>query len=226
MDTPQTAAPLNAGRRPGRRPGPVRRFLLDLLIAAAFTLAIAISVRADVYTHTDETGTVHLSNHATDARDALLLREPAPPAEAAPVPAPAGPALETLPFAPLVAEAARQHELEAALLHAVIRAESAYNPRAVSPKGAAGLMQLMPATARRLGVADVYDPDQNVRGGARHLKALLQRFDNDLPLTLAAYNAGEGAVLRHGGRIPPYRETRGYVRRVLDLYRRYSWPPP
>jgi soluble lytic murein transglycosylase-like protein len=119
---------------------------------------------------------------------------------------------------PLIDDAAQDTRLETALVHAVIRAESAYRSDAVSVKGAVGLMQLMPATAERYGVSDRRDPAQNLRGGTRYLRDLLDMFDNDLRLALAAYNAGENAVLRHGRRIPPYRETEEYVRRVLGFF--------
>lgn len=118
---------------------------------------------------------------------------------------------------PLVERAAQRHEIDPALVDAVIRAESGYNLAAVSPKGAAGLMQLMPSTARRLGARDRFDPAENVEAGIRYLKSLREQFGDDR-LALAAYNAGEGAVMRHGG-VPPYRETIEYVRRVEQLYR-------
>lgn len=120
-----------------------------------------------------------------------------------------------------IAEAAVALRMDSALLHAVVAAESGYDPRARSGKGAMGLMQLMPETARRYCVDDPYDPVQNLRGGSLYLNDLLRRYDNDLTLALAAYNAGEGAVARHGNRIPPYAETRDYVPRVLALYARY-----
>lgn len=123
-------------------------------------------------------------------------------------------------YAAWVDEAARDTQVDAQLLHAVIAAESAYNPAARSPKGAVGIMQLLPATARRYGVADSYDARQNIRGGARYLADLLRLFNNDTRLALAAYNAGENAVLRHGGKVPPFRETLAYVPRVLAHYRR------
>jgi hypothetical protein len=117
-------------------------------------------------------------------------------------------------YADLIAGAADRHRLDPALLTALAAAESAFDPRAVSPKGACGLLQLMPATAERFGVEDVFDVAQNVDGGARYLSWLLDRFDGRADLALAGYNAGEGAVDRHRG-IPPYQETRRYVDRVL-----------
>ena len=126
--------------------------------------------------------------------------------------------LATRPHGKLLQRAARAGEVDPALLHAIVKVESGYNPRAVSPKGAVGLMQLMPETARRYGVRDSRDPAHNAAAGTAYLRDLLIRFDHDLPLALAAYNAGENAVLRHGQRIPPYRETREYVPRVLSLY--------
>ncbi len=113
----------------------------------------------------------------------------------------------------LIDETARKHGVDPKLVHSVIRAESNYEQKAISPKGALGLMQLIPATARRYGVENPFDASQNIDGGVRYLKSLTERFRGNLPLALAAYNAGEGAVERHGG-IPPYRETREYVRKV------------
>ena len=114
----------------------------------------------------------------------------------------------------LIAKAAKAHDVDANLVRAVIKVESAYKPRARSHKGAMGLMQLMPATAREYGVRNAYDPAENINAGVKHLKSLLDRFD--VRLAVAAYNAGAGAVQRYGG-VPPYRETRDYVRKVLAL---------
>ena len=116
------------------------------------------------------------------------------------------------------AAAARRHGLDPELVLAVVGVESAFEPRAVSPRGARGLMQLMPGTAASLGVADAFDPAQNLEAGARHLQSLVGRYAGDLPRALAAYNAGAGAVDRFGG-VPPYRETRDYVRKVLRRYK-------
>ena len=117
--------------------------------------------------------------------------------------------------------AARANKIDPALVHAVISAESGYNPFARSRSGAAGLMQLMPATAKRYGAHNRLDPAQNIEAGVRYLRALMNLFDNDLKLTLAAYNAGENAVIRAGNRIPPYPETMNYVPLVLKYYNQY-----
>jgi soluble lytic murein transglycosylase-like protein len=117
----------------------------------------------------------------------------------------------------LAIAAARRHGLDPDLVLSVVSVESAFRPDAVSPKGAQGLMQLMPATAASLGVADAFDPAQNLDGGARHLRFLVDLYGGDLRKALAAYNAGAGAVKRHGG-VPPYRETREYVKKVLRRY--------
>jgi soluble lytic murein transglycosylase-like protein len=119
-------------------------------------------------------------------------------------------------------QAAYRHGLDPALLHAVIKAESAYNPGAVSNKGAMGLMQLMPGTAARYGVRDAYDPEQNILGGARYLRDLLGMFGSDVTLAVAAYNAGENNVIKYGNRVPPFNETRDYVSKVLGYYNRYN----
>lgn len=122
-------------------------------------------------------------------------------------------------LSPHIREAADTHQLPYELLHAVIHVESAYNPKAVSSAGAQGLMQLMPATAARFGVQDPFNPVDNIRGGSQYLRHLLKLFNNNYALALAAYNSGENTVIRYGNKIPPYRETQNYVRKVLKLYR-------
>lgn len=128
-------------------------------------------------------------------------------------------------FAPLIESAAQSAHLPPALLHAIVQVESAYNPNAVSPKGAVGLMQLMPATAKRYGVTDSTDAAANLNGGTQYLRELLIMFNDDLSLALAAYNAGENAVKRYGNTIPPYRETINYVNKVQKLYQQYRALP-
>ena len=125
-------------------------------------------------------------------------------------------------FASKIAEVASRYQVPEGLLHAVIAIESAYDPNAVSRAGAVGLMQLMPATAKRYGVANRQDPSANLTGGTRYLKDLLLRFDSNLELALAGYNAGENAVEKYGNQIPPYAETQSYVRKVLELYSQQS----
>jgi soluble lytic murein transglycosylase-like protein len=119
-----------------------------------------------------------------------------------------------------IRQAATLYQIPEELVRAVIKVESDYDPRAVSHANAQGLMQLIPQTAERMLVTDVFDPRQNILGGVRYLRVLANLFNGDLELTIAAYNAGEGAVIRYGG-IPPYEETRGYVDKVLAYYRQY-----
>ncbi len=177
-----------------------------------------------VYKYIDAQGVIHLTNRPPQSPKQLLyarsyLIYPTQP--------PAIPKLKTLSphhhdYTPLIETVAQQAQLPAALLQAVIQVESAYNPKAVSPKGAVGLMQLMPATAKRYGVIDRTDPTTNLNGGARYLRDLLTLFNEDLALALAAYNAGEQAVKKYGNRIPPYQETTRYVNKVKKLYEQLS----
>lgn len=124
-------------------------------------------------------------------------------------------------FSPHIDRIARRYQLDPALVHAVISAESGYEPNAVSRKGAIGLMQLMPETAARYGIADPFDPVANIRGGVRHLRVLIGRFKN-IRLALAAYNAGTGVVVRYGNRVPPFMETRRFIIRVIHFYMLYK----
>ncbi|HUJ86093.1 MAG TPA: lytic transglycosylase domain-containing protein [Burkholderiales bacterium] len=172
-------------------------------------LAIALcaqAARADVYLEVQKDGTLLLSDRPLSAGARLIRSDRSP-------------AARTLPRDAQIRRAAERHGVDPLLVHAVVRAESGYDPNAVSPKGAAGLMQLMPETARRYGVADRFDPASNLDAGVRYLRHLLRRFGGNLSLALAAYNAGEEQVLRAGGRIPDYRETAEYVRRVRLYYR-------
>lgn len=122
-------------------------------------------------------------------------------------------------FETIIRSAAHRHKVDPKLLHAVIQAESAYNPYAISHKGAVGLMQLMPQTADRYGVSDREDPDQNINGGAKYLSDLVAMFSSDIRLAVAAYNAGEQNVIKYGNTIPPFKETQQYVARVMKFYR-------
>lgn len=169
---------------------------------------------------TDAQGTVKLTDIPDDARYELLLRERPPDASPPRGGSPASARARVTAFDGHVHDAAQQYGVEPALVHAVIAAESSYNPKARSPKGALGLMQVMPDTGRRYGVAvaDLTDPVTNIRTGTRYLSELLRLFSGNLALAVASYNAGEQAVMRHGGQIPPYAETQTYVPRVLKTY--------
>jgi len=117
-----------------------------------------------------------------------------------------------------IVESAKRHGVDPVLLYAIMHRESSFKKRALSHKGASGLMQLMPATARRFGVSNIWDPRENIEGGTRYVRWLLDKFDGDVRLTLAGYNAGEGAVMKYGYRVPPYSETQEYVRRITQRY--------
>ncbi|MEA3150694.1 MAG: hypothetical protein QOD56_1633 [Gammaproteobacteria bacterium] len=191
---------------------------------ALFILAVAAApgwAKADVYSFTDPGGIEHFSNVPSDSRYKLLIASPSDavisPAKVRAVDWPA----QSAKYDGLIRGAAEAATIQAALVRAVIVVESGFNPLAVSKRGAIGLMQLLPATARRYGVKDLYDPEENVRAGAHYLSDLLARFDSNMELALAAYNAGEEAVERHGRRIPPYQETLNYVPRVMRIYRHF-----
>ncbi|MCR4301430.1 MAG: lytic transglycosylase domain-containing protein [Sulfuricaulis sp.] len=192
-------------------------FLLPVLVAL-LSAACFEPVAAGIYSFTDTNGILHYTNKPNNSQYASMkLVGYLPERSDHRVRS-----TNLMRFSPLVEKAAREHEVDQGLLHAVITVESGYDPHAVSRKGAVGLMQLMPQTARRYGVRNIRDPDQNIQGGARYLRDLMGKFNNDLSLTLAAYNAGEEAVALHGNRVPPFRETRMYVPKVLDVYRRYQ----
>lgn len=188
-----------------------------LMLCACAALPATRSAAAGLFVFTDEHGVAHYSNVPVDARYQALLA--APQYEAAPALGVRQLLQRSQAYAPLIEVAARASRLEPALVRAVIVAESGCDPQAVSKRGARGLMQLMPATARQYGVRNAFDPEQNIRAGAQYLRDLTDRYQNDLELVLAAYNAGPSAVDQHGGTIPPLKETLEYVPRVLRIYR-------
>ena len=193
------------------------------LLASGVTLAALVvspAVSAEVVRLVDEDGVIHLTNEPCQPRYARLAAALCPSATVAPdapVASPPPPSAGPARLAREIQATAARHGVDPRLVEAVIRVESSGDPGAVSPKGAVGLMQLMPARAAALGVRDAFDPVANLDGGTRHLRDLLARYDGNLSLALAAYNAGEAAVRAHRG-IPPYPETREYVRKVLALY--------
>jgi soluble lytic murein transglycosylase-like protein len=187
--------------------------LCRVLLAGLAFLWCASPASAQIYAWRDAAGTLVLSDQPLDTPAEVFEVARAPGIRTTRPVATTG----ADQFEGLVQAHAARYDLRPELVRAVIQVESGFNPRARSPKGAMGLMQLMPATARDLGVSDPFDPDQNIRGGTRYLRELLDRYDGNERLALAAYNAGPGAVERHGRQVPPFRETQEYVRRVGTL---------
>jgi soluble lytic murein transglycosylase-like protein len=188
-----------------------------------FILAIVAApglARADVYSFTDANGVAHFSNVPSDSRYELLIAAPTEAVASAAKNHSIDWLARSAQYDGVITGAAKAATIQAALVRAVIVVESGFNPRAISKKGAIGLMQLQPATAKRYGVKNIYDPEQNVRAGAHYLRDLLVRFDSNLELALAAYNAGEAAVERYGRHVPPFRETLAYVPSVMKVYQR------
>jgi soluble lytic murein transglycosylase-like protein len=193
-----------------------------MLAAITVVLGGASTADAQIYTWRDDAGKLVLSNR----RPGSELRTLAVPGRAAIGAIPAAPASRDRRFDDLITEHARRNGVRVDLVRAVVQVESGFNPDARSPKGAQGLMQLMPDTARGLGVGNPFNPAENIRGGVDYLRFLLDRYGNNEELALAAYNAGPGAVDRYGETIPPYRETRDYVSRIGRIAgRRIATPP-
>jgi soluble lytic murein transglycosylase-like protein len=199
-----------------------------ILFAAALTASALIAPYANahpkIYTYLDADGVRHYTDVPDSNRYKLLVLSPQEMTQS-------GEYYDSMLLAratqydSIIEKAALSSAVEANLLRAVIVVESGFNSRAVSKRGAVGLMQLMPATATRFGVSNPYDPKQNVHAGARYLKFLMDRFGQNVRLALAAYNAGEEAVDRNGGQIPPFAETMAYVPRVLKIYRMLTEQP-
>ncbi len=181
--------------------GPVSLFIL---------IALAFPASADIYRYVDAQGVIHLTNVPTESgiKYVLVMRE-----KRVLLDKKLGDNISQ--YDDFIMKASERHKIEPALVKAVIKAESNFNHRAVSPKGARGLMQLMPATASSLEVQDSFHPEKNIEGGVKYLRYLLNFFNGNLQLALAAYNAGENAVIKYRG-VPPYRETQEYVQRVLS----------
>jgi soluble lytic murein transglycosylase-like protein len=187
-----------------------------LIVSACAALLAAPAAVATIFAFTDAEGTVHYSNVPVDARYKAVIE--GPPEEAAGTQGSGAPLRKSAQYSKVIESAARASRLEPALVQAVMVAESGGDPNALSKRGARGLMQLMPATARLYGVSNAFDPEQNIRAASQYLRDLTDRYQNDLELVLAAYNAGPAAVDLNGGKIPPLRETLDYVPRVLRIY--------
>jgi soluble lytic murein transglycosylase-like protein len=199
---------MTTGRKTGR--------LTRAVLAAVVFLSVCATVPAyaDIFKYEDEEGVLHITNVPSNpnAKYVLIMKEKRVQFSKN---------IDFRKYDKIIARVARENNLDVALIKAVIRAESNFDHKAVSRKGAKGLMQLMPQTASSLNVEDVFHPDNNIEGGARYLRYLINIYRGDLRLALAAYNAGEGAVAKYGD-IPPYRETQNYVQRVMDFYEYFS----
>lgn len=198
---------------------PVLRAVLATAVLAMFSATLPVRLGAEINTWTDRNGVIHITNRPSGvgltSRRVVHIPAPAPRAQSA------EPGSHGNGYDDMIRRAAERYDLDFDLVKAVIHAESAFDPRAVSDKGARGLMQLMPSTAHDLGVRDSFDPEQNILGGSRYLKQMLERYNHDLPLGLAAYNAGPNRVDRAGG-VPPIAQTHDYIRKVKRLMRLYG----
>ena len=186
-----------------------------LCLLALILLAWSLPAYADIYKYEDDDGVLHLTNVPSNprAKYVMILKEKRvffPKV------------INITQYDNIISKAAGRFNIDAALIKAVIKAESNFNHQAVSRAGAKGLMQLMPKTAYALNVEDVFHPENNIEGGARYLRYLLNLYRGNLTLALAAYNAGEGAVAKYNYNVPPYKETQTYIKRVLALYESFS----
>jgi soluble lytic murein transglycosylase-like protein len=206
---------------------------MPLIILGLLPLGLPVipsSLRADIYRFQDERGVVHFTNTPTDSKFRLFLKEPQTSRTGPPSKGNSKTFSSSISnlnnytqLAPHIDEASQQYGIDPKLIRAVIHVESNFDPQAVSLKGAQGLMQLMPQTARDLQVSDVFSPKENIDGGTRYLRYLMDIYNQDMSLALAAYNAGPEKVNQYRG-IPPYQETKTYVQKVTEIYKRLRSP--
>ncbi len=182
------------------------------LLTIVLLMAASSPAGADIYMYRDANGVLHFTNVPASAEYRLYIRSSRPRFKASP---------GTKKFDAIIQNAARRYDVDFSLLKAIIRAESSFDPQAISRKGARGLMQIMPQNFGTLDIQDPFDPEQNIMGGTRYFRSLLDRYQGKVSLTLAAYNAGPTAVDRYR-RIPPYAETQDYVQKVLRFYEHYK----
>jgi soluble lytic murein transglycosylase-like protein len=197
------------------------------LLLASSLLWASIATAADIYKYVEKDGTIVYTNVPPKGPKAMKARKME--GEFRPAPRPTMPArvstesaLKLTQYDELIEAAAVRYKIPSHLVRAVMHAESAFDPNAVSPVGASGLMQLMPATAQEMYVKDIFDPAENIEGGVRYLRVLANEFDGDMVKMVAGYNAGPDAVKKYNGQVPPYAETQAYVRKVIALYFQYK----
>ena len=196
------------------------RYIAAIFLSFLLTF-LGVDASAGIYRYEDENGVIHFTNCPRDGKFKLYIRESKEDVGEETTKTASLSPLDSKSYDILISEYSKKYQVDFALIKAMIRAESGFNPNAVSRKGAKGLMQLMPETALRMNVSNVFSPKENIEGGVRYFKYLLSLFNNDLRLSLAAYNAGENLVSQIGT-IPPYRETVDYVRKVLNFYQSYK----
>jgi soluble lytic murein transglycosylase-like protein len=192
----------------------------------ALSLSLSLPAAADIYKYVDKHGRVILTDKPENAQYKRLVRTWKGWEEQKSRIATEDFYKNRERYTSTINYYANLHRISHALLHAVITAESAYDPNAISRAGAVGMMQLMPTTAKRFGVQNRRNPSDNINGGTRYLVELLQMFNNDLTLALAAYNSGENTVKEYGYKVPPYKETRNYIRKVIEYYTEYKKKMP
>lgn len=193
----------------------MKKSSIIIFAVAVFFAAVGVA-NADFYKYVDESGTVHITNVPTSKKYVWMMGERGGRHGRV-----GGASVYARDYDNIIQTLSLRHGVDHALVKAIVRAESDFDASATSRKGARGLMQLMPDTASILGVRDINDPHENVEGGIRHLSKLLKMFNNNVRLAVAAYNAGENAVLKYGA-VPPYPETKQYVKRVLAYYKSYG----
>lgn len=203
-----------------------RIFAFQLLLIITMVFLNPPGSQADIYTYVDKEGVIHFTNTPTHGKFKLILKEEIVPPEKKEEPMKEDPprfasVLTQEKFDHLIWRAAEKYGVNYALIKAIIKAESNFNPLAISKMGAKGLMQLMPGTAYIFQVKDSFHPEKNIEGGVRYLRYLIDLFPNDLYAVLAAYNAGENAVFRYRG-VPPYQETRRFIQKVLQYFQQYN----
>ncbi len=189
-----------------------KRIWFVMALIVGLTFFVIPGAKADIYLYIDHEGTLHFTNTPTSSQYKVYMRE----TFAEPTPS-----YQVASYDDVISEAAKRHGLSSSLIKALIHVESYFNPRAVSKKGAVGLMQIMPENLQALHISNPFDPWENIMGGASYLKSMIERFRGELPLALAAYNAGPTVVERYQD-IPPYPETEAYVKKVLRFFRHYK----